>query len=94
LDARREQLLHEATHRTLHRINQMLDVLSRHDVNWISHEDSMKELRELLLVVKKVTPLWREKSPYNCKEAFEDIMHLKDSVMTRIEKELPIKKTK
>lgn len=93
LDARREQLLHEAAHRTLHRINQMLDVFSKHGVNWISHESSMQELRELLLVVNKVTPLWREKSPYNRKEAFEDIMHLKDSVMTRIEKELPIKKT-
>lgn len=90
LDSRREQLLHEAAHRTLHRINQMLDVFSKNGVNWISHDTSMKELRELLLVVNKVTPLWRDKSPYDRKEAFEDIMHLKDSVMTRIEQELPI----
>ena len=90
LDMRREQLLHEAVHRTLHRINHILDALSKHHVDWISHEASIKELRELMLVVQKMTPLWREKSPYDRKEAFEDIMHLKDSVNTRIEKSLPI----
>ena len=91
LDMRREQLMHEAVHRTLHRINHTLDVLSKHHIDWISHDPSIKELRELMLVVDRITPVWREKSPYDRKEAFEDIMHLKDSVTTRIEDSLPVK---
>ncbi|PIR52785.1 hypothetical protein COU76_04530 [Candidatus Peregrinibacteria bacterium CG10_big_fil_rev_8_21_14_0_10_49_10] len=90
LDMRREQLLHEAVHRTLHRINHTLDALSKHHVDWISNEKSVKELRELMLVVNRITPVWREKSPYDRKEAFEDIMHLKDSVTKRIEGALPV----
>jgi len=90
LDMRREQLLHEAVHRTLHRVNHTLDVLSKHRIDWISHDLSVKELRELMVVVNRITPLWREKSPYDRKEAFEDIMHLKDSVTKRIDKALPV----
>ncbi|HLD32274.1 MAG TPA: ion channel [Candidatus Peribacteraceae bacterium] len=91
LDMRREQLLHEAVHRTLHRVNHTLDVLSKHHIDWISHTQSVKELRELMAVVAKITPLWREKSPYDRKEAFEDILHLKESVTKRIERALPVK---
>ena len=44
-----------------------------------------------MAVVAKITPLWREKSPYDRKEAFEDILHLKESVTKRIERALPVK---
>ena len=91
IDRRREQLLHEAVHRTLHRVNHTLDVLSKHRIDWVSHNQTVKELRELMTVVAKITPIWREKSPYDRKEAFQDILHLKDSVTKRIEKELPMK---
>ena len=89
LDVRREQLLHEAVHRTLHRINQMLDIFSAHDVAWQTHEDSLQELEELIRVVDKTMPQWQERSPYDRDEAFMDILELKEKALERMAKTLP-----
>ncbi len=82
LDERREQLLHEAVHRTLHRINQMLNHLSRENIDWMSHEQSMKELQALVELVREITPLWKNESPYEQPEAFEDILMLNEKIHT------------
>lgn len=78
IDEKREQLLLEASHRTLHRINIMLDTLSEANIDWMAHKGSMKELTELVRIVSDVTPLWRKRSPYEAHEAFEDILSMKE----------------
>jgi len=88
IDARREQLLLEGVHRTLHRVNKTLDTMSETGVDWTSHEASMTELQELMRVVDRITPLWQERSPYQKKEAFEDILSVKDKSHEWIEKAL------
>lgn len=90
IDPGREELLHESVHRTLHRINQVLDAMSKHKVDWVSQEESITELRELMKVIDDSTASWRTKSPYGKDEAFESIMHLKDSMHARMEKALPV----
>lgn len=81
LDRRREQILHESVHRTLHRLNEMLNVLSRCNVDWTSHEESMTELKDLMKVVDEMTPRWQQESPYT--EPFEDILHLNSKIQAQ-----------
>ena len=87
IDRQREQLLHEAVHRTLHRINTMLDILSSHEVDWVSHTESYEELEELVKVIEVVTPLWGKESPYT--EAFEDIIDLNQTIHGRMTAMIP-----
>jgi len=89
LDPRREELLQEAVHRTLHRLNHLLDVLSQKRIDWASHEASAAELREILHIVETVTPLWRQKSPSQHHEPFEQILHLGESIHTHLARALP-----
>ena len=89
IDAKREKLLLESVQRTLDRINLMLDTLSKAGINWIEHEKSMKELRELMKIIDETTPLWREYSPYEMHEAFEDIIRLKDVVHSWLQGVVP-----
>ncbi|MCK5017965.1 MAG: two pore domain potassium channel family protein [Candidatus Peribacteraceae bacterium] len=84
LDARREQLLQEAVHRTMHRINHVLDTFSKNNINWQEHQPSMKEINELLRVTEKTIPLWQEKSPYQREEAFLSILKLKSDILGKI----------
>ncbi len=87
LDHRREQLLHEAVHRTLHRLNDMLNVLSKKNIPWASKEESLKELSSFIKTVDVITPLWQQESPYT--EAFEDILHLNDIIQKKMKEALP-----
>ena len=84
IDEKREQLLLEAVHRTLHRINQMFDVLSAKGIDWFSREDVMREVKELVSIMTKITPLWKERSPYEAHEAFEDILQMKERMHLKI----------
>lgn len=84
IDEKREKLLLESAHRTLHRINQTLDALSSKGIDWVSHETSMNELKELAKIVSTVTPLWKERSPYESLEAFEDIIQTKERIHSTI----------
>lgn len=86
IDERREQLLLEAVHRTLHRINQTLDVMSAHGIDWVSQERSMKELQTLVHMVTEITPLWQERSPYEAHESFEDILQMKERMHLKVMK--------
>lgn len=74
IDERREQLLQEAVHRTLHRINQLLDTFARSGIDWMADTASVSELQTLLTLVSAVTPDWKSNSPYTQHEAFEDIL--------------------
>lgn len=84
IDVKREQLLVESAHRTLHRINVMLDTFSTHNIDWANHERSMKELQELVDVISTVTPLWEKRSPYNILESFADILQMKERMHLKI----------
>ena len=85
LDARREQLLHEAVHRTLQRLTTTLDTMSENGIEWIEHDGSLQELHELIRLVHSITPLWQERSPYDRTEAFEDILEINDVVLRKLE---------
>jgi len=84
IDERREQLLQEAVHRTLHRLNQFIDECSLAGIDWMAHKEMMKELTVLLQVVSKVTALWRERSPYARHESFEEILRLRERAANRM----------
>lgn len=84
IDKKREQLLLEAVHRTLHRINILLDTLSMENIDWMSNKQSMKELQELVRIVTDITPLWKKRSPYEAYEAFEDILSMKERTHLKI----------
>ena len=84
IDERREQLLQEGVHRTLHRINQMIDAFSLAGVDWMNHLESTRELTGLLDVAGRVMPQWRERSPYTQHESFETILRLKERVSNRM----------
>ena len=84
IDQKREDLLLEAAHRTLHRINSLLDTMSAYDIDWLNHEASMKELGELVRIVTDVTPIWKQRSPYQAYEAFEDIFQMKERMHLKI----------
>ena len=88
IDQRKEQLLHEGVSRTLHRINGMLDLLSSHEIEWAKHEESFRELNSLLEVIDTITPLWKEESPYDSAESFEDILHVNGGIHERVRKML------
>ena len=83
IDRDREALLHEAVHRTLHRINQMLDSLSEHRISWEDNPEAANQLGLLVKSVDVVVPIWQEESPYT--EVFEDILHLNQSIHKRIQ---------
>ncbi|MEI8229809.1 MAG: ion channel [Candidatus Peregrinibacteria bacterium] len=89
IDERREQLLQEAVHRTLHRINQLIDECSIAGVDWTRQKQSVQELEEFLHVVHKITPLWRDRSPYQRHESFENILRLMERVTNRMTAVLP-----
>ncbi|OGJ60603.1 hypothetical protein A3C37_00040 [Candidatus Peribacteria bacterium RIFCSPHIGHO2_02_FULL_53_20] len=74
IDERREQLLQEAAHRTLHRINQLLDTFARSGINWMADAESVHELKTLLSLVAAITPDWKNNSPYTQHEAFDGIL--------------------
>jgi hypothetical protein len=86
IDERREQLLKEAVHRTLQRINHLMDECSIAGVAWTSHQESAKELKGFLAIVDTIIPLWRVRSPYPRHESFESILRLKERVQHRLAK--------
>ncbi len=84
IDPKRERLLFEAIQRTLQRIDALLLTFQQHNVNWLDHEETTRELHALLQIIDNIMPLWRERSPYHRVEEFEDIFHLGEQLHTRI----------
>lgn len=90
IDHRREELLLEAIHRTLTRLNEMLATLTKTGIPWGTHEDSIVSLRGLLDTIHKHVPLWEARSQHNSDDHFEQIFHLTESITARIKEELPV----
>lgn len=89
IDERRENLLIEALHRTLKRVNKLLEVFTASEVPWIRDEVSVARLRELTSTVRSTLPLWRTSSIHHESEAFERLLVLTDSIDARIRESLP-----
>lgn len=75
-DLNREKLLFEAMHRTMHRIQDLLDTMHAAGIDWKSHEASTREFRLLIDTVDGIMPLWSERSPFHEEREFEDIRQL------------------
>ena len=86
IDSKREELLIESVQRTLHRINQTMDVLSQQNIDWESEGECVTELKQLINVINETMPVWRSRSPYKKQEAFEDILQVRDEVHAWVEK--------
>lgn len=84
IDERREQLLQEAVHRTVHRINQLLDAFARNNIDWMTDAASVDELQALVALMHAVTPDWKGNSPYTQHEAFEDILRESGKIRGRM----------
>jgi hypothetical protein len=90
IDVRREGLLLEAVHRTLGRVNQLLEVLSEEHVRWAEHETSVAKLRELVGVTGTLFGEWRHRSPYHKAIEFEKLTTIIESLRARLAAELPV----
>lgn len=84
IDPIREDLLHEAVQRTLHRINQLLDALGGAGIPWASRSSFFRQLDSLVRSARDVMGLWRERVPGERTEAFEDILRLHAILHERI----------
>lgn len=84
IDVKRESLLFEAIHRTIRRIDKLLQVMQKNGIDWHDHKESMHELQVLMHIIDDITPLWRERSPYQNMDSFEDIMNVSKHLHDRI----------
>lgn len=85
LDARRERLLSEAVHRTLHRLDHLLLALEQAKCMVDMPQDARRELGELLRLIGRILPHWQEKSPHNQPETFLTITMLQGKMLEHID---------
>lgn len=88
-DLNREKLLFEALHRTLFRIQTLLEVMNNAGIDWKSHEASTKQFRLLIDTVDGIMPLWSERSPFHEEEEFEDIHQLSLALHQKLKDAVP-----
>lgn len=75
-DLNREKLLFEALHRTLSRMDKLLDLMNERGIDWRKHEGSARQLRLFIDTVDGIMPLWSERSPFHEEAEFESIRRL------------------
>lgn len=83
IEPRKERLLVEAVQRTVRRLEEMLNLLSEKNIDWLAHRQSTEELRELLRSIHDITPRWSDLAKQHT-EAFADIIDMTKRVHTRI----------
>ncbi len=88
LDARREHLVQRSVQRTLGRINELLDALSAAGVEWHDQTDFVAQLHMFSDIVQSTTVIWRQKSPHNVLEPFEDILDLKENILGHLKESM------
>ncbi|HVW66325.1 MAG TPA: potassium channel family protein [Candidatus Peribacteraceae bacterium] len=92
IDVKREALLFEAIRRTIKRVDRLLLIMQKHGIDWHAHRESMHELKVLMQIIDTITPLWRERSPYQNMNSFEDITsvskHLHDRIKRTVKDEV------
>lgn len=76
IDAVREQLLQEATLRTLVRLDTLLTILTRQRVPWKRHDASVGELKKLIRIAEGIIRHWEAGSPYLRPDVFRELRRL------------------
>lgn len=84
IDVKREALLFEAIRRTIKRVDRLLLSMQQNGINWHAHKESTHELTVLMHIIDTITPLWRERSPYQNMDSFEDIASVSKHLHDRI----------
>ncbi len=84
IEPRRERLLIEAVQRTVRRLEQMLTMLTEHNIDWLSHSQSTEELRELIRSIHDVTPRWSQLSHHGM-DVFEEIINIAKRMHIRMD---------
>lgn len=84
VDLKREMLLFESVHRTLERIETLMQTLNKHRIDWRTHEQSMHNLRRLVKTIDAIMPLWRERSPYHEEHEFADLKGLSERLHSQM----------
>jgi hypothetical protein len=85
LDVRREELLQEGLHRTLQRIDHLIEILGSKHIRWTEHNHSLEELREFVQLVVRIVHFWLRQSPYLRTESFENLLNLNEGIHRKIE---------
>ncbi|MDD5041893.1 MAG: ion channel [Candidatus Peribacteraceae bacterium] len=81
IDHRREQLLYEAVHRTLLRINQLMDAWT--ESNGQPQEDAERNLIMLLQVAETIISVWRGMARFIPETAFDELLMLQQNAQNR-----------
>jgi len=76
IDDTREELLLEATGRTLHRLEHLMHTLFEFNLSFDDHEDSLTQLEYFFAVVPNVLNHWHSASPYDNHAHFEKLINL------------------
>lgn len=86
MDLPREQLLQEAVHRTLERIERFLYVLESCEIDILKEEESCKQIHLFTDAVRDVTFHWQHHSTYKSDEMFEKILSVNEKIQERVKK--------
>lgn len=80
IDLKRERLLFEGIHRTLGRLNLLLEHCDAAKIDWMNHAESSRELYALMSIIDVIMPLWKTRSPFHEIREFEEIRSLTEIV--------------
>ncbi len=80
IDLKRERLLFEGIHRTLARLNTLLEHFDAAKVDWINHGESLRELHALIGTLDIIMPLWKVRSPFHEVKEFEELRSLTETL--------------
>jgi hypothetical protein len=76
IDDTREELLLEATERTLHRLDHLMHTFAEYNISLYDHDESMAQLEYFYQVVPSILNNWHGYSPYNNHAYFEKLITL------------------
>jgi hypothetical protein len=80
IDLKRERLLFEGIHRTLARLNILLEHFDSANIDWVKHSESSRELQALIESIDIIMPIWKSRSPFHEVKEFEEIRSLTEVV--------------
>lgn len=88
IDLKRERLLFEGIHRTLARLNTLLEHFNDAEIDWIHHLESTRELQGLINSIEIIMPLWKLRSPFHEVQEFEEIRSLAEILHTEMKSKM------
>lgn len=85
IDVQREHLLQEGVHRTLERVEDLLNMMEKQHIRIEEHENCLKELSKLLETTRDVIFYWQEQSSYDDAKMFEAILSVNARIQEKLE---------